>query len=658
MRPIAAVNSPPAGTVEKRNELFQQAIKLSANEQFPAAIASAEQSLEIQRQIGPETEDACLMLEQIAAWQERCADFAAASTAWDTVQALSAKVRGKDHWHTLADCAMADCARQAAKLPPAAQQQLVKAIKLSMAAEQQFAAGKYGPSHEQAKAALKIRSELLGSDNLMTASSLHDLAAADLGLGDSQAARPLFEKCIAIRQRAMGDANPYTLASLTNLSVVYSILNDTKATGETLERILRGSTTLYGAANPATIGALFELANFYLDQNDLTQAEPALNTVAVLQSKLYHGQHLDLAKTLGRLGTLYLKKSDPGQAEKCYEQSLAMYRRLAGNDNPQTAGALVSLAVLEYSQKKYSRAVGHLQEAIAIYSKAEGADSGDVIDAQHWLARVLPATGEVAQAERLCRRVLAYYEKNLDPNDFRIGQLLLQMGVLYCGWNDIGSAEPCLKRALEISRQTAGAEHPDTLSIAVMLATVDAKSGRLEQAERECRAAVKTLQHVAGANHTQTAAAELALGNIYIFEEKFDQAEAELSRLLAARPNQTVDDRYRNAIVLEKLANVALQRGDYALAATRAQQVTKTYSETLADWHPHQAEALLIGGIANHALHHDAEAKRQADWALGIARRQIDTAAIAQFERQQLALNYRLREILDLQLSLPADPQA
>ena len=62
----------------------------------------------------------------------------------------------------------------------------------------------------------------------------------------------------------------------------------------------------------------------------------------------------------------------------------------------------------------------------------------------------------------------------------------------------------------------------------------------------------------------------------------------------------------------------------------------------------------MIAGIASHALKREREAKQLAEEAIEIAEGQLETAADAQSERQQLALNFRVREVLDLYLSLPA----
>jgi tetratricopeptide (TPR) repeat protein len=109
------------------------------------------------------------------------------------------------------------------------------------------------------------------------------------------------------------------------------------------------------------------------------------------------------------------------------QQSLAMYQELAGPRHTDTANALVSLAVCEYAMKTYPSAIAHLQQAVEIFTAAEGENSADAIDAIHWLSRVLPSTGDYAQAVRLARRVLEFYDANGGANDQRTAELLRKL---------------------------------------------------------------------------------------------------------------------------------------------------------------------------------------------------------------------------------------
>ncbi len=132
-------------------------------------------------------------------------------------------------------------------------------------------------------------------------------------------------------------------------------------------------------------------------------------------------------------------------------------------------------------------------------------------------------------------------------------------------------------------------------------------------------------------------------------------AQQLLEDLLSKQPDGNDDQQYHNAIIREKLAAVALAKQRYEAAIEYADAATQVYDRLLPELHPHRLEALKISAIANLALKRYERAHQSIELALAIARQQLDTASLAQSERQQLALNFKLREILDLQLSLPVE---
>src|SRR5262249_6631230 len=136
---------------------------------------------------------------------------------------------------------------------------------------------------------------------------------------------------------------------------------------------------------------------------------------------------------------------------------------------------------------------------------------------------------------------------------------------------------------------------------------------------------------------------------------KGDEALPLLEGALSAQGEASDEDRYHKAIIREKLAEIELDKGRYEDALSNSNLATAVYEAQLPELHPHRVETLKVAALANLALHREKAAKPLVDNALEIARRQLDAASIAQSERQQLALNFRLREILDLELSLPAE---
>ncbi len=642
--------------ITQRDELYNQAVQLAAREKQMSALKVAKAALEIQKQhLGVTTEETCVLLELIASLQERRAEFESAIASWQELLLLSEKVRGRDHWSNRNLRLVADSCRYVAKLSEPEQQCLAEATRLSFQSDLLFTAGKYAEAKDAALKSLEARTSLLGPHDCITAISLHNIGSARLALGEVEEAELPLKQCAIIREQSLGINNPVTLNTLRNLGHLYSKKNNWKEAGPILKKVAAGSLAVYGPKHPITVQSLFLEGNYYLEVDELTDAEPRLQLALKLQRMLVGDMHADVAQTLWRIGVLCIKQKDYGQANQHLQDSLKIYMAVAGENDPATARAYLNLGVLKRLTKEYDDSISHLQQAIDIFTKRLGEKHPDTLDAMHTLAVVLPFAGEDTKAERLYKRVLELYEQTAEKNDPRKGLALFHLGVLYTGWGDLGTAEPCLIQALEIYRNSQGENHSDTIGVLAMLAQIDARLGRLEQAEKRYQEVIPLHEQLLGPNHMQTRGVLLGLGNLYIMQEKYDEAEQQLQKVLATRSEKSFDERYENAVILEKLANVALLKQDYAEAITRADRVMEVYQNTIPELNPHWSQTLLISGIAHLALNQNIEAKQLADRAMQVARHQIDSAAMAQSERQQLALSYQLREILDLYLSLPSE---
>jgi tetratricopeptide (TPR) repeat protein len=98
--------------------------------------------------------------------------------------------------------------------------------------------------------------------------------------------------------------------------------------------------------------------------------------------------------------------------------------------------------------------------------------------------------GRNAEAEDLFKRVLAIYEKALEPGHPHKAITLGNLGDLYVAEGAYGKAEPLLRGALKIIERTLPPEHPHLITALEALAFFCRKTGRPREAEElEMRAA-------------------------------------------------------------------------------------------------------------------------------------------------------------------------
>ena len=172
----------------------------------------------------------------------------------------------------------------------------------------------------------------------------------------------------------------------------------------------------------------------------------------------------------------------------------------------------------------------------------------------HTLGTVLPSLGDYAPAEATLSPRTRYY-REVAKDDHKAATASFQLGVLYCSWYDYWQCGGLLQAV--VGSQPARRWATNTLirrasppcwrwSMLASAATSRRRNGAKEAlASRAAKSWDRSTRKRLGLS--------LALGNIYLLQGKLDQAEEQLQAVLASGPDETLDERYRNAISLEKL---------------------------------------------------------------------------------------------------------
>jgi tetratricopeptide (TPR) repeat protein len=93
------------------------------------------------------------------------------------------------------------------------------------------------------------------------------------------------------------------------------------------------------------------------------------------------------------------------------------------------------------------------------------------------------------QAIKLAKKALAIREKVLGARHPNVANSLNTLAMIYTNQNNFKQAEPAFQRALSISLQSLGPEHPTTLKILINYARMLRKARRNTKAEEmEARA--------------------------------------------------------------------------------------------------------------------------------------------------------------------------
>jgi tetratricopeptide (TPR) repeat protein len=253
--------------------------------------------------------------------------------------------------------------------------------------------GAYAAARAMYERALAIRETSLGSEDLLTAAALNNLAIVLHAQGDLTAARPLFERALAINEKMLGSDHPHVAANLKNLAGMLHARGDLSAARPPYERSLAIFEKALGPVHPDTVTSLKALAILIQAQGDLARARPLLERALALREKIHGPEHHATATSLHDLAILLQQQNDLTAAQLLLERALAIQEKVLGPEHPETAATLHGLAMLLQAKGALVSARPLLERALAAQEKALGAEHPETIAMRNDLVGLLRAQG-------------------------------------------------------------------------------------------------------------------------------------------------------------------------------------------------------------------------------------------------------------------------
>jgi tetratricopeptide (TPR) repeat protein len=263
-----------------------------------------------------------------------------------------------------------------------------------------------------------------------------------------------------------------------------------------------------------------------------------------------------------------------------------------------------------------ARAIAAFQAAIA--RRQSLSDPIPLATSLSYLAELYRSQGRYAEAEPLYRRALQITEQQLGAEHPDTATSLNNLAGLYRSQGRYAEAEPLYRRALQITEQQLGAEHPDTATSLNNLAGLYRSQGRYAEAEPLYRRALQIREQQLGAEHPAIATGLNNLGLLYYYQGRYGEAESLLLRARAI-DQQILGEKHLNlAIDLHNLALVYKKQKRYSEAEQLFTQALQLKRQALPELHPLIADTLYCLGSMYRDQGNYWEAKVFSQQALNI----------------------------------------
>ncbi len=250
-----------------------------------------------------------------------------------------------------------------------------------------------------------------------------------------------------------------------------------------------------------------------------------------------------------------------------------------------------------------------LDSTAVVRRLAEFATHQDTAPLLNNLATLLQATHRLAEAEPLMRRALTITEQSYGSEHPRVAPDLNNLAKLLQDTNRLEEAEPLLRRALAITEQSYGSEHPEVAIFLNNLATLLQATNRLAEAEPLLRRALTIDEASYGKEHPHVARDLNNLALLLQATNRLAEAEPLTRRALAIDEHSYGLEHPRVAIDLNNLAQLLQATHRLAEAEPLMRRALTITEQSYGSDHPEAARGLNNLATLLQATHRLAEAE-------------------------------------------------
>ena len=322
----------------------------------------------------------------------------------------------------------------------------------------------------------------------------------------------------------------------------------------------------FGDGHPETLTAVSHLSTVMRRTGRLVEARALATRVAEGRAAVLGDTHPSTLVAMSNLAVVMRADGDASEARSLLERVVEKQRRLLGPGHPATLGSVANLCVTLRDLGEPEEAVRWCREAL----DAAGSRSGEAV-------RTVRMHGAMALAD-------------LDALD---------------------EAAAWLEAVLRSSEDALGVEHPDTLTARYKLASVCARAGDTEQAERLLREVLAGRTESLGAGHRQTRIAREGLAELLEEAERHAESlplrRAEVALDDVAEGDETPDEAQRVYALgqcLRRAGHSAEALGVYERALRAERRLHGARDPTLAATHWALAACLATLGRFSEAVVH------------------------------------------------------
>ena len=238
-----------------------------------------------------------------------------------------------------------------------------------------------------------------------------------------------------------------------HVGVAYAAANEDDAATESLERGLKAREEALGEDHLDVAESLYNLGQAASRFGRNTEAKAYHERALELRRAQLGQHHPRVAESLAALGMVAGRAGKGDEAMQLLERAVTIQTAAYGPGHPKLGGLLYNLGTAARMTSDLDRAEAQMRRAAEAWERADPPDRR-AEKARVGLASVLAQRGENAKARDAYRAVLDAHAKLPQQDDYFVGKVLVDLGVVQTNLEEFDEAKENLERAIELLRRT------------------------------------------------------------------------------------------------------------------------------------------------------------------------------------------------------------
>ncbi len=331
---------------------------------------------------------------------------------------------------------------------------------------------------------LSLRENDLGSDHLLVAMSLHNLAWLYFDQGKYAEAEPLYLRSIAIREASLGPEHLDVIAVWSKLGHLYTQQGRYADAEINLRRSLEIRERSLPPQHYDIAESLTLLGSIYFNEDRYDEAVPLIQRGIEIIEKAKGSQHPSLIHGLGMLASIYRQYLRLTEAESLELKALAIIKNAFGDNYPHFANRLQGLAFIYMAQNRHDEVEPLFLQAKKIIEESLGQEHPSLGYCLANLASFYDKRGDDTDAESLYAHSLKISENALGVDHIQVARTLVNFGIFYGKIHKPYKGELLIRRAITIFKKTLGTDHPRVANALQRRAALLNKMNRKGEAQK------------------------------------------------------------------------------------------------------------------------------------------------------------------------------